>query len=93
MRITWLSAWVVTPSDAARSKCGVMTISGRRKSALMRGATTCRSPLICVTSVCAVRWSRSGSDPASMTLIARPEPLPGPALFWLAKLTRASATC
>jgi hypothetical protein len=29
MRIVWLSAAVVTPSCAARSKCGLIEISGR----------------------------------------------------------------
>ena len=40
MRIVWLSAVVVTPRSAARSKRGLMTISGRTWSPTTRGATS-----------------------------------------------------
>ena len=39
IRIAWLSALVVTPSCAARSSRGMISSSGRWRSASMRGAT------------------------------------------------------
>jgi hypothetical protein len=38
MRIVWLSAAVVTPRSAARSKRGLIVISGRMSSPTTRGA-------------------------------------------------------
>ena len=79
MRITWLSACVVTPSCPARSRLGVTISSGRRMSALIRGATsTFVSGLIWSTSCCAAFCSASESEPDSITLIGRPDPPPPP---------------
>ena len=78
---------MVTPSSAAMSSRGSMMSSGRLMSALMRGATSMSILFICSTSVAAVSLSRSGSEPASITVMSRPEPNPPDCE---AKRTRAS---
>ena len=88
IRIVCDSAAVVTPSSAAISARGVMMISGRLRSALMRGATSDFSPFISSTSLRAVASSFTGSEPASITVMSRPEPKPM-RCDW--KRTRASA--
>ena len=87
MRIVWLSVAVVTPSCDARSICGVIMISGRLKSAAIRGARTRSIPFISSTSFAAVTSRRSGSDPVSMIDMSRPVP-PPPLCDW--KEMRAS---
>ena len=48
MRIVWLSAAVVTPRSAARSRRGLMMISGRSRSPPTRGARSSGS--FCISS-------------------------------------------
>jgi len=87
IRIVCDRAAVVTPSSAAIFSRGVMMISGRLRSALIRGATSDFRPFISSTSLSAVCSSSTGSEPASITVMSRPEPNP-PDCDW--NRTRAS---
>ena len=62
-------------------------ISGRLRSAAIRGARTRSIPFICSTSWAAVFSSKSGSEPVSMMDMSRPVP-PPPLCDW--KEIRAS---
>jgi hypothetical protein len=89
IRIVWLSAVVVTPSEAASSSRGLISTSGRRMSPATRGATSTLSPRICSTSAAEVLSSSCESEPDSITEIGRPVPPPPPPFnSW--NVTRAS---
>ena len=63
MRIVWLSAAVVTPRSAARSKCGLMVISGCASWLPTRGARRPGTVSISLAMWLATAVSCTGSSP------------------------------
>ena len=76
MRIVWLSAWVVTPSSAARSKRGLIVISGRGRSPSIRGERRLGSFFMPSTMASEAAASLAGSSPEIMTETSRLLPPP-----------------